>query len=597
MRERRWRAPDYFNPSPEPRRYNVHKTRSGDVVRHRRALTAAALLWSIAFVNVAAARNVALLIGVGQFSDPAMKTHQLLGPPFDLDSMQHALTEHWGFKPADVVALKDEAATHARILTEIAALEQRSSPGDTLLIYFSGHGTSANDNGNSFALPYDTGAWVPYDLEYTAEGVQRTLIIGHRDLLPRLRRLDQSGRWVVVISDSCYSGQVVRSFGETFSRSRFLPLTMRDLGVAKADSAPPPIDARPPPAPYPYQHVVLLSGASDSETGADISTPQALEQAPTVDGRYHGAFTDAFLRLLGGQLVPGTFNYSQGRDALSQFLEHHKFAQHPQLLPAIAEDPQDVGSRPFLGMGASAPAAAPAGPPVRDVMLHVHIEGLPPALKARVAALQGVALVEREADLTMKAHGAEVRLTGPAGDPILTAPATDPKLLRRVAAQAWLNRVLPAGTDALGLRAETDPGTRGNTFIQCESFSVEVRLEKPAYVMVLDLDSQGNLVVLYPTTAAERKVVASGVPTAIPGKEPKDRILVVPPFGIDQMVVLAFEQEPPFFAGLTDAERFDWGGTRADALARGLSAAPGAVGVQQLAVRTYPGSGKVFCGT
>jgi caspase domain-containing protein/uncharacterized protein DUF4384 len=584
----------------------VDKTQIGDVVRHRRALTAAALLSYVTFVSAAAARNVALLIAVGQFSDPVMKTHQLLGPPLDLDSMQHALTERWGFKPSDVVALQDQAATHARVLNEIAGLEQRSSPGDTLLIYFSGHGTSANDNGNNFALPYDTGAWVPYDLDYSStEGVQRSLIIGHRDLLPRLQRLDQSGRWVVVISDSCYSGQVVRSFGETHSRSRFLPLTLRDLGVAKVDT-PPPINVRPPPTPYPYQHVILLSGASDSETGADISTPQALQQAPTLDGRFHGAFTDAFLRLLDGQLLAGTFNYSQGRDAMTVFLEHHKFAQHPQLLPAIAEDPQDVGARPFLGMGSAgapptaaavAPGATPAAAPARDTPLHVRVEGVPAGLKAKVAALKGVTLVEREADLTLKAQGAQVQLSGPAGDPIVTAPAADPTLVKRVAAQAWLNRALPAGSDALGLRAETDPGSRGGTFVQCESFTVEVRLKKAAYVMVLDLDSQGNLSVLYPTAAEERRPISGGTPTSIPGKDPKDRILVVPPFGMDQMAVVAFEREPTFFTSLTGAERFDADGARADALARGFSAAAGAVGVQQIAVRTYPGAGKVFCGT
>jgi len=57
-----------------------------------------------------------------------------------------------------------------------------------------------------------------------------------------------------------------------------------------------------------------------SETGADISTLQALQQAPTLDGKFHGAFTDAFLRLLDGQLLSGAFNYAQGREALNTFL-------------------------------------------------------------------------------------------------------------------------------------------------------------------------------------------------------------------------------------------------------------------------------------
>ena len=63
--------------------------------------------------------------------------------------------------------LRDQDATHARILAEIGALERPQRAGDTVVIYFSGHGTSANDNNNAYDLPYATGAWVPYDLDYS----------------------------------------------------------------------------------------------------------------------------------------------------------------------------------------------------------------------------------------------------------------------------------------------------------------------------------------------------------------------------------------------------------------------------------------------
>ncbi|GAC1664947.1 MAG: hypothetical protein NVS9B2_03340 [Steroidobacteraceae bacterium] len=573
----------------------------GIIVSHRgRVLAPAAMLLCGLICHCAAARNVALLVAVGQFSDPHLKTHQLLGPTIDIDSMQKALTEHWGFSPADVVALRDQDATREHILEQIAALEQRSAPGDTALIYFSGHGTSANDNDNNFDLPYATGAWVPYDLDYSsAAAAQRTLIVGRRDLVPRLKRLDQAGRWVVVVSDSCYSGQVVRSFGQTFSRSRFLPIMTRDLGVARAAA---PVHARPPPPPYPYEHVVLLSGASDSETGADISSAQALQQAPTLDGKFHGAFTDAFLRLLYGQLLQGTFNYAQGREAMNVFLEHRNFAQHPQLLPAIAEDPQDIGARPFLGMNAQPAqggpiAAAPAAPAAGAGVLRLQLESVSAALKTKIAALSGVTIVERDGDMSLRQTGEQVQLAGPAGDPIVSSTAGDPKLLRRIAAQAWLNRVLPVGDASLGLRAETDPGSRGNTYVQCESFVFEVRLQKSAYVMLLDLDSEGNLTVLYPARAAERQIIAGGAPRAIPGADPKERILVTAPFGSDQVAVLAFEKRPDFFADLTGVQRFAAEGSRAAALAKGIASAAGAVGVQQLTVHTYPATGKVFCGT
>ncbi len=48
---------------------------------------------------------------------------------------------------------------------------------------------------------------------------------------------------------------------------------------------------------------------------------------------------------------------------------------------------------------------------------------------------------------------------------------------------------------------------------------------------------------------------------------------------------------------LTGVQRFASDGGRADALAKGLANAAGALSVQQITVRTYPAAGKVFCGS
>jgi hypothetical protein len=375
-------------------------------------------------------------------------------------------------------------------------------------------------------------------------------------------------------------------------------MNSRDLGVAHVAA---PISARPQPPPYPYQHVLLLSGASDSETGADISTPQALQQAPTLDGRYHGAFTDAFLRLLKGQLLPGAFNYAQAREAMNSFLEHRNFAQHPQLLPGIGEDPQDVGSNSFLGMNAIAMpntetgATVAAVPAVSRDILKVRLENVSATLRAKIAAIVGVVMVDSAGDLVLRQNGDQVQLMGPAGDPVVTTTANDPNLLRRIAAQAWISRTVPSGVDKLGLRADTAPGSRGNTYVQCESFVFEVRLQKPAFVMLLDLDSQGYLTVLYPAGPLERRIVPSGVATAVPGAEPKDHIVVTPPFGTDLVTVMAFEKQPAFFVDLTGAQRFATDASRADALAKGLANTAGAVSVRQINVNTYPGKTSGSC--
>jgi hypothetical protein len=206
-------------------------------------------------------------------------------------------------------------------------------------------------------------------------------------------------------------------------------------------------------------------------------------------------------------------------------------------------------------------------------------------------------LVVQDNDLTLRERSGKAELLGPAGDPILETTAADPILIRRIAAQAWLNRVLPASKGGLGLRTETSPGSRGNTFVQCESFAFDVRLEKPAYVMLLDLDPQGNFSVLYPTRPSEREIIAAGAVKAIPGGDPKDQIVVIPPFGTDQVAVLAFEKAPTIFAEFTGADRFAADGPRALALAQGLAAVSGVVDVQQINVHTYPGKTGGLCGS
>jgi len=585
---------------------------SSCAIRQRRSPRALAWLGWLCLAFGAApvsARNVALLVAVGRFASPDVP--QLYGTAADIDSMQRSITSRWQFDPKDVVALRDKEATRDRILAEIGALETRSAAGDTVFIYFSGHGTSANDQNNTYDLPYATGAWVPYDFD--PDAASRSLIVGRRDLVPRLKRLDDGGRWVVVVSDSCYSGQVVRSLGHTHGHSRYLPLHTRDLGIATVPTAAPTAPSatasssvtgsatRPEPPPYPYHHVILISGASDSEEGTDISTTPDLQHWPTLDGKFHGAFTDAFLRLLDGELLPNTFSYAQGRDAVSAFLEHRDFPQHPQLLPAIAEDPQDIGSNRFLSavasLGATAPGAPPpVTPPAQPGTVRVHVESVAPGLRARIEALHGVSIVESDYELSVRQSGQQVQLLGEADDPILSTNEGDPHWLKRIAAQVWLDRALPTGSAQLGLRAETDPGSRGNTFVECESFVFEVRLQRPAYLMVLDLDSHGELTILYPTRASERQIVDSGAPRAIPGSDPRDHIVASPPFGTDTAAVLAFEQRPEFFDQLNSSETFAADSARADALAEALRHVRGAVGVQRIDVHTYAGKPGTRCG-
>ena len=528
-------------------------------------------------------KNVALLVGVGNYQ--AVEIPKLIGPVADVSALRARLTTRWGFDAADVHTLLDAQATREGILAELDALERRSAPGDTVLVYFSGHGTSASDHGNAFDLPYATGAWLPHDMKWTSpQAINASLLVGRRDLLPRLRRLDQQGRMVVVVTDSCYSGQLVRSKREGMGTPRMVTLpfaSTRNLQVAARDQ---------PPA-YPYEYVIMISAASDSETALDLSG-NVLKTWPTVDGQAHGAFTDSFLRALDGELLKGKeFNYVQLHRAISQHMARRGYGHEPQLLPALREDKRNVGARAFLKPVASAGALAAATP--AEGRVRVRIDASASALRERIAAIGGVVLSDADADLVLAMKTGSASLASAAGDPVLEVPPSDPDLLRRISAQAWLQAMQSKATATLGLRAEIAPASRGGTFVQCEKLTFQVRAERPAHVALLNINPRGRVSVLYPLARDRVEPLAPGQPRAFPGEGERDQIVVTPPFGTDVTLVLATQDPPAFLAALGDGRDVELESETGRRLTQGLQALAGRYEASALTVRTYPAQGEV----
>ncbi len=147
----------------------------------------AMLLLCTSLVSVPAAaepRRVALLVGIGQYADAAVPA--LEGPAHDIAAVKTALQSHWGFQAADIEVLADAAASRKGILAALQRLETRSAAGDQVFIYFSGHGTSANDRDSGLPLPHTSGAFIPWDLrtDQSAQAMVAQLIVGQRDLQP-----------------------------------------------------------------------------------------------------------------------------------------------------------------------------------------------------------------------------------------------------------------------------------------------------------------------------------------------------------------------------------------------------------------------------
>lgn len=161
----------------------------------------------------ATAGDRALLIGVGEYPGLTIGGTpgqlDLEGPANDLVSMRALLTDVLDYAPDEVRTLADAEATGVRIVDEIETwLIEGTSPGDRVLLYFSGHGAQVlvPDGHGGQRL---TSALVPADAKIeVSETITGDGVILGPQLGGLLRKL--AGREVTVIADSCYSGSITK---------------------------------------------------------------------------------------------------------------------------------------------------------------------------------------------------------------------------------------------------------------------------------------------------------------------------------------------------------------------------------------------------
>ena len=164
-------------------------------------------------------RRIALLMGVSDYryfppsGDLRAVTSDLRGPRNDLPRMKLAL-ERWGFSGNENVrVLADAQASRAGILDAFHwVAETATDPGDVVVIYWSGHGSSAPDEDHDEAAldpsdKLDEGL-VPWDAQDIHNPHQLILDDDIKKFLDSLKTTN-----VTVIVDACYSGTITRGFG------------------------------------------------------------------------------------------------------------------------------------------------------------------------------------------------------------------------------------------------------------------------------------------------------------------------------------------------------------------------------------------------
>ena len=174
----------------------------------------------------------------------------------------------------------------------------------------------------------------------------------------------------------------------------------------------------------------------------------------------------------------------------------------PRLLPVIEQDQANLtAAKLFSGIPTASTATvqtALAGP------LRVQLEAPDHGVADLLASLEGLSLVEGQPDILVRWEHSDAVLFSGAGDLIVRLVAADASTVaHRIQKALWSHQLLthPDGKAEFELRLELDGG--GVARAVGTPLELSLRTTAPAYVLLLDIDARGNVLVLYPNKPEE----------------------------------------------------------------------------------------------
>jgi len=138
-----------------------------------------------------------LAIGINRF----VSFHPLFNAKKDVQDILNVLTQKYQFKDENITRLFDKKATKNNIINELIRFKNDLEEEDSLLILFSGHG--AIDKSDP-----EIGYWIPYDAKRNEVGDY----LENFQIKKRLEGI--KARHVLIIADSCYSGEMFKGSNE-----------------------------------------------------------------------------------------------------------------------------------------------------------------------------------------------------------------------------------------------------------------------------------------------------------------------------------------------------------------------------------------------
>jgi len=160
----------------------------------------------------------ALIIGNNDYRKTQGKWPPLKTAVSDAQALKKVLSKSYHF--SDVVLL--ENATRRDVLLALQSLSKRVLNNDSVLVYYAGHGYLDDESRKGY--------WVPVD----AKGLDHTTYLRNSTIRDELTLIASRSRHTLLISDSCFSGSLLRSGSRGLPPEKDSELYYQKVAVKKS---------------------------------------------------------------------------------------------------------------------------------------------------------------------------------------------------------------------------------------------------------------------------------------------------------------------------------------------------------------------------
>jgi hypothetical protein len=310
----------------------------------------------------ARAEQYALMVAIEDYSK--VGADDLPGCIVDLNDLKKLLETQFGFPASNITVLGDEQATKAKILGALNDLVTKAKPGDSVVIYYSGHGGQVPDmNDDDEAEDNLDEALITFD--FNPKDPDTWLLDDHlRASLSQLKT-----KRALVLLDACHSGTGTRTLQSNEKkvinkRAEFGFETM--LGRGRMDKEQIETASK---SGGPSTHVLLSGCAANEVSGMG-----------EYDGVVRSLFTTALIRVLPRMTTASLADLNAAlHQEMAQIDPGTAETQHPQLEASI-----NVNISVLIGPGDGGGASAEVNEPNEELPVQRPTDGLPSAFPVAV---------------------------------------------------------------------------------------------------------------------------------------------------------------------------------------------------------------------